>query len=50
MVGTVNNVGQFVGIPLGGYLADRYVTRTEPFIFDAETSEKSSRLSNTNLY
>ncbi|KAH8372349.1 hypothetical protein KR093_011191, partial [Drosophila rubida] len=24
MVGTVNNVGQFVGIPLGGYLADRY--------------------------
>ncbi|XP_060659361.1 LOW QUALITY PROTEIN: solute carrier family 22 member 7-like [Drosophila nasuta] len=24
MVGTVNNVGQFVGIPLGGYLSDRY--------------------------
>ncbi|XP_017134832.1 solute carrier family 22 member 3-like [Drosophila miranda] len=24
MVGTVNNIGQFVGIPLGGYLADRY--------------------------
>ncbi|EDW35097.1 GL25415 [Drosophila persimilis] len=23
MVGTVNNIGQFVGIPLGGYLADR---------------------------
>ncbi|XP_017072280.1 solute carrier family 22 member 3-like [Drosophila eugracilis] len=24
MVGTVNNIGQFIGIPLGGYLADRY--------------------------
>ncbi|KAH8404447.1 hypothetical protein KR222_002056, partial [Zaprionus bogoriensis] len=24
MVGTINNVGQFVGIPLGGFLADRY--------------------------
>ncbi|XP_039489416.1 solute carrier family 22 member 3-like isoform X1 [Drosophila santomea] len=24
MVGTVNNIGQFVGIPLGGYFADRY--------------------------
>ncbi|KAH8325284.1 hypothetical protein KR067_001574, partial [Drosophila pandora] len=24
MVGTVNNIGQFVGIPLGGYLSDRY--------------------------
>ncbi|EDV97912.1 GH14433 [Drosophila grimshawi] len=23
MVGTVNNIGQFVGIPLGGFLADR---------------------------
>ncbi|XP_055920418.1 solute carrier family 22 member 3-like [Eupeodes corollae] len=24
MVGTINNVGQFVGIPLGGYLSDKY--------------------------
>ncbi|XP_017049195.1 organic cation transporter 1-like [Drosophila ficusphila] len=24
MVGTVNNIGQFVGMPLGGYMADRY--------------------------
>ncbi|KAH8270151.1 hypothetical protein KR018_004860 [Drosophila ironensis] len=24
MVGTVNNIGQFVGIPLGGFLSDRY--------------------------
>ncbi|KAH8379073.1 hypothetical protein KR009_002983, partial [Drosophila setifemur] len=28
MVGTINNVGQFVGIPLGGYFADRYGRRT----------------------
>ncbi|XP_037937277.1 organic cation transporter protein [Teleopsis dalmanni] len=28
MVGTINNVGQFVGIPLGGLLADRYGRRT----------------------
>ncbi|XP_023170597.2 organic cation transporter protein [Drosophila hydei] len=28
MVGTVNNIGQFVGIPLGGYFADRYGRRT----------------------
>ncbi|XP_055904351.1 organic cation transporter protein-like [Eupeodes corollae] len=24
MVGTINNVGMFIGIPLGGYFADRY--------------------------
>ncbi|XP_055906931.1 organic cation transporter protein-like [Eupeodes corollae] len=24
MVGTINNFGQFLGIPLGGYLSDRY--------------------------
>ncbi|KAH8373949.1 hypothetical protein KR200_004470, partial [Drosophila serrata] len=28
MVGTINNVGQFVGIPLGGFFADRYGRRT----------------------
>ncbi|XP_055906955.1 solute carrier family 22 member 3-like [Eupeodes corollae] len=28
MVGTINNVGQFIGIPLGGYFADRYGRRT----------------------
>ncbi|XP_017049212.1 organic cation transporter protein-like [Drosophila ficusphila] len=28
MVGTINNVGQFVGIPLGGYFADRFGRRT----------------------
>uniref|UniRef100_T1PB12 Sugar (And other) transporter n=1 Tax=Musca domestica TaxID=7370 RepID=T1PB12_MUSDO len=28
MVGTINNVGQFIGIPLGGLLADRYGRRT----------------------
>ncbi|EDW79038.2 uncharacterized protein Dwil_GK10651 [Drosophila willistoni] len=28
MVGTINNVGQFVGIPIGGYFADRYGRRT----------------------
>ncbi|XP_017863547.1 PREDICTED: organic cation transporter protein-like [Drosophila arizonae] len=28
LVGTINNVGQFVGIPLGGYFADRYGRRT----------------------
>ncbi|XP_067647003.1 solute carrier family 22 member 3-like isoform X2 [Eurosta solidaginis] len=28
MVGTVNNVGQFVGIPLGGFFADRFGRRT----------------------
>ncbi|XP_004522362.1 organic cation transporter protein isoform X2 [Ceratitis capitata] len=28
MVGTVNNVGQFVGIPVGGYFADRLGRRT----------------------
>ncbi|XP_017122857.2 organic cation transporter protein isoform X1 [Drosophila elegans] len=28
MVGTVNNIGQFVGIPLGGYFADRFGRRT----------------------
>ncbi|KAH8354067.1 hypothetical protein KR084_003795 [Drosophila pseudotakahashii] len=28
MVGTINNVGQFVGIPLGGFFADRFGRRT----------------------
>ncbi|XP_030383352.1 solute carrier family 22 member 3 [Scaptodrosophila lebanonensis] len=28
MVGTINNIGQFVGIPLGGFFADRYGRRT----------------------
>ncbi|KAH8404444.1 hypothetical protein KR222_002044, partial [Zaprionus bogoriensis] len=28
LVGTINNVGQFVGIPIGGYFADRYGRRT----------------------
>ncbi|KAH8307302.1 hypothetical protein KR044_009704, partial [Drosophila immigrans] len=28
LVGTINNVGQFVGIPLGGFFADRYGRRT----------------------
>ncbi|XP_034483396.1 organic cation transporter protein-like [Drosophila innubila] len=28
MVGTINNIGQFVGIPLGGFIADRYGRRT----------------------
>ncbi|XP_055855557.1 solute carrier family 22 member 3-like [Episyrphus balteatus] len=28
MVGTVNNIGQFIGIPLGGFFADRYGRRT----------------------
>ncbi|XP_034657467.1 organic cation transporter protein [Drosophila subobscura] len=28
MVGTINNVGQFVGIPIGGFFADRYGRRT----------------------
>ncbi|XP_075161611.1 organic cation transporter protein [Haematobia irritans] len=28
MAGTINNVGQFIGIPLGGLLADRYGRRT----------------------
>ncbi|XP_011196030.1 organic cation transporter protein [Zeugodacus cucurbitae] len=28
MVGTVNNIGQFVGIPLGGFFADRFGRRT----------------------
>ncbi|XP_030571482.1 solute carrier family 22 member 4-like [Drosophila novamexicana] len=27
LVGTINNVGQFVGIPLGGFFADRYGRR-----------------------
>ncbi|XP_059216864.1 organic cation transporter protein isoform X2 [Stomoxys calcitrans] len=28
MAGTINNVGQFIGIPLGGLLADRYGRKT----------------------
>lgn len=28
MVGTLNNIGQFVGIPIGGYISDRYGRRT----------------------
>uniref|UniRef100_A0A6P4FLF3 Organic cation transporter protein-like n=1 Tax=Drosophila rhopaloa TaxID=1041015 RepID=A0A6P4FLF3_DRORH len=28
LVGTINNVGQFVGIPLGGFFADRFGRRT----------------------
>ncbi|XP_034108685.1 organic cation transporter protein [Drosophila albomicans] len=28
LVGTINNVGQFVGIPIGGFFADRYGRRT----------------------
>ncbi|KAM7358479.1 organic cation transporter protein [Cochliomyia hominivorax] len=28
MAGTINNVGQFIGIPLGGLLADRFGRRT----------------------
>lgn len=28
LVGTINNVGQFVGIPVGGFFADRYGRRT----------------------
>ncbi|KAH8372352.1 hypothetical protein KR093_011190, partial [Drosophila rubida] len=28
LVGTINNVGQFIGIPIGGFFADRYGRRT----------------------
>ncbi|XP_054734015.1 organic cation transporter protein [Anastrepha obliqua] len=28
MVGTINNIGQFVGIPVGGFFADRFGRRT----------------------
>ncbi|XP_061397194.1 solute carrier family 22 member 3, partial [Musca vetustissima] len=28
LVGTLNNIGQFVGIPIGGYISDRYGRRT----------------------
>ncbi|XP_075163047.1 SLC22A family member [Haematobia irritans] len=28
LVGTLNNIGQFIGIPIGGYISDRYGRRT----------------------
>ncbi|KAL9908318.1 organic cation transporter protein isoform X2 [Glossina fuscipes] len=28
MVGTLNNIGQFIGIPIGGYISDMYGRRT----------------------
>ncbi|XP_073835862.1 organic cation transporter protein-like isoform X2 [Musca autumnalis] len=28
LVGTLNNIGQFVGIPIGGFISDRYGRRT----------------------
>lgn len=39
MAGTINNVGQFIGIPLGGLLADKYIFRRNSrykkmFIYD----------------